>query len=342
LLTVSTSAVLALMLLGVGSATAANPTWDIIIEPTPPKVGVGHEAGFVVAVENDGPSQINALSVTTTALETPTAAPVYISDLEYSTGLVAECEKAFPQTCQIGTLEAGVTVTFTVAYAVPTGASANCKNDLNQTVPCFRLEVSLRAGTGDTESDGKGKSRGDAYKESGFAEIGSGNFDGGFVFGEDVYQTNPNLGPRNIQATTLAEAQELVSVMIEDGITTNADCDAAEDNAACAGLFGEWSSLDVGDDPDDPPFTTPFKVTLMVRGSAVPGGATEEDIVVVHVLDDGTVDVIGDDIPDEETCAFSGTDPVPTNAECLTVTKVGGNWRIEVWLFRNGFVRGGI
>jgi hypothetical protein len=330
------------MLLGVGSVTAANPSWDIEIVPTPAKVGVGHDAGFIVTIENEGPSQINDLSVTTTALEAPTDAPVYLSTLVYNTGLEVTCVKTLPQTCQLGTLEAGVTVTFTVAYAVEVGASATCENSDDQNVTCFRLEVSIRAGTGDTESDGtKGKSRGDAYKETGFAEIGGGNFDGGFVVGADVYQTNPSIGNRNIQSTELLGAPQNVPVTIEDGPTITVTCDVTQDPEVvdpCDGLFAEWSNLNVNNGNDGVPFGTAFKVTLVIRGSAVPGGTSEEDIQVVHVLDNGSVNVIGDE--DDETCTPStGT---PTNPECLTVTKVGSNWKIEVWLFQNGFVRGGI
>jgi hypothetical protein len=333
LISLTAVAILAAGTLGIGTVSAANPNWDIDIVAVPPTVGAGHDAGFVVTVTNDGPSQINALSVTTTALDTPDAAPTYISMLVYSTGAVAPCAIGSPQTCQIGTLEAGVSVTFTVAYAVPDGARGN-----------FELEVAIRAGTGDTSADGpKGKSRGDAYMETESAEIGSGDFDGGFVVGDDSYQTNPNLGPRNIQSTALEGTDELVGVMIEDGISTLDECDSTADDSDCTGLFAEWSSVYVD---NGSPFDVPFKVTLVVRGSAVPGGTAEEDIVVVHVLDDGSVDVIGDDLLDgvarEETCAFSGTNPVPTNAECLKVTKDGPHWRIEVWLFRNGYIRGGI
>jgi hypothetical protein len=330
-LTVSTSAVLALMLLGVGSVTAATPDWDIIIVPTPDKVGPNHDAGFIVTVLNEGPSQINALSVTTKALDTPNAAPTYISPLVFSTGGSLDCAIAVPQTCQIGTLVDDQSVTFTVAYAVPLNANGN-----------FELNVAIKAGTGDTDSDGpKKSSRGDAYDETAWATIGGGNFDGGFVVGADVYQTNPSLGNRNIQSTQLLGAPQEVPVMIEDGPTIAVTCDVTQDPEVvdpCDGLFAEWSNLNVNNGNAGEPFGTAFKVTLIIRGSAVPGGTSEDDIQVVHVLDNGFVDVIGDE--DDETCTPStGT---PTNPECLTVTKVGSNWKIEVWLFQNGFVRGGI
>jgi hypothetical protein len=325
LLTVLSVSLLAIASLGISPVSAANPDWDITIVPTPATVGAGRDAGFIVTVLNDGTSQINKLSVTTTALDTPNAAPVYISTLAYSTGASASCPIAVPQICQIGTLEGGTSVTFTVAYAVPSGARGD-----------FELEVAIRAGTGDTDSDGpKGKSRGDAYKETEAATIGTGDFDGGFVVGGDAYQTNPNLGPRNIQSTALTGAPELVPVMIEDGIATLDDCDNVADDPACASLFGEWSRLNVNNGNDGNPFGTPFKVTLVVRGSSVPGNPDPEDVVFVHVLDDGSIVVI------EDACTFAGANPVPTNPECLTARKAGSNWVLEVWLLRNGFGRGG-
>ena len=321
LFTMGLSAVLALMLLGVGSVTAATPDWFITIVPTPDKVGAGngHDAGFVVTVGNDGPSQINALSVTTKALDTPGVAPTYLSDLAYNTGGSVSCAIAVPQTCQIGTLVAGQSVTFTVAYAVPSTETGN-----------FELNVSIRAGTGDTESDGpKKSSRGDAFDLTRSATIAGGNFDGGFVFGADIYQTNPALGNRNIQATSLTGAPQLVPVTIEDGIPSDADCDAVGDDPACVGLFGEWSLLNVKDGNGGVPFETPFKVTLMVRG----GPGANADVQVVHILDDGSIDVI------DETCAFSGATPT---TECLVAMKNGNVWTIDVWLFTNGSIRGGI
>ena len=41
----------------------------------------------------------------------------------------------------------------------------------------------------------------------------------------------------------------------------------------------------------------------------------------------------------DETCAFSG--PTPTT-ECLVAVKNGNVWTIDVWLFTNGSIRGGI
>ena len=319
---------LAAMAVGVGPASAANPTWAVSFDRLPNVVSPGNDAGWFVTVTNNGPSNINALKITLTA-ETG-ALPSYLSALTLSSGGAWSCtDTATERVCDVGTLVDDATVTFTVAYAVPT----------NQT-GAFDINVALRAGTGDTDSDGPGKSRGDKGNFPDATPVSqSSNFDGGFVFDEPFYSTNPDLGRRNIQATALEGTEGLIGVTIEDGSATG-PCDGTADpatvNPACNRLFGEWSKLNVDDNAQ---FGTPFKVTLLVLGSAVPGGTGVEDIVVVHVLDDGTVDVIGDAEDGSELC--NSTTGTPTNADCITVTKVGGNYKIVVWLLQNGNIRGG-
>ncbi|MBA2322224.1 MAG: hypothetical protein H0V89_13850 [Deltaproteobacteria bacterium] len=322
--TVLTASSLALMLLGVGSVTAATPNWDIDIVTLPAAVAPGRHAGYEITVTNDGPSNINGLSVTVTPLDTPTATPTHVSNLVYTAGGPASCTTTGLLVCQLGTLVARASVTFTAAYIVPAGESGT-----------FDLNVSIRAGTGDTGSDRGGSSRGDQYAESAATALGSTNFDGGFdVNGLAVYQTNPSLGRRNVQSTRLTSPASLIPVTIEDGITTGVTCSTTA-NAACGRLFGEWSKLNVD---DGTPFAAPFKVVITLLGNAVPGGAGADDIVVVHVLDGGGIDVIGDSA--DEIC--DSTTGTPTNAECITVTKIGNNYQIVVWLFQNGSIRGGI
>ena len=315
------SAALLGVAMGVGPAAAANPNWDIVITPRPAAVGAGKDAGFDVSVINNGPSNINALRVIVTPTDTPSAMWTYLSPLTYTLGGPAVCGTTTPLTCELGTLVGGASVSFTVAYLVPATLGGN-----------FDLNVAIRAGTGDP--DGKNNSRGDKYEETNFAQIRGGDFDAGFSVGADVYQTNPTLGTKNIQATTLERAPQLVPVTIEDGIATLAACDNVADSPDCTGLFGEWSRLNVNNGNGGVDFGQPFKVTLMVRGG--PGGGSAGDIAIIHVLDNGTIQLV------DQTCTFAGTDPVPTNVECLVATKVGNNWKLEVWLLKNGFVRGGI
>lgn len=321
--TVLTTAMLVTMLLGVGTASAANPNWAVSFDRLPNVVSPGSDAGWFVTVTNNGPSVINDLNISITSEEAG-ALPSYFVGMDLSSGGTESCSTATGAlVCNVGTLVDDGWVTFTVAFDVPSTDTGT-----------FDLNIGLVAGTGDTGSDGPGKSRGDKVIFTNSTPISqSSNFDGGFTVDDFTYQTNQNVGRRNLQATTIENVGESIGVTIEDGITTGVDCSTTV-QPACANLFGEWSALNVD---DGELFGTPFKVTLLISGSSVPGGTSLGDIVLVHVLDNGSIDVIGDS--DDETC--DSTTGTPTNAECITVTKVGSNYKIVAWLFQNGGLRGG-
>lgn len=317
--TVLTAASLATMLLGVGSVTAANPSWAVSFDRLPNIVSPGNDAGWFVTVTNNGPSNINDLNIAITSEETG-ALPTYISDLILSSGGAESCSTTTGAlVCNVGTLTDDATVEFTVAFAVPSIDTGT-----------FDLNIGLVAGTGNTESDGPGKSRGDKSTFTDSTPISqSANFDGGFSANENSFATNQNVGRRNVQATSIENVGDFIGVTLEDGITTGVDCQVS----AAATCFGEWSALNVDDGGQ---FAAPFKVTLLISGSAVPGGTSAEDIVLVHELDNGAVEVIGDTA--NERCASADDS---ASAECIFVTKVGGNWKIVAWLFENGNLRGG-
>ncbi|HUG30302.1 MAG TPA: hypothetical protein VMQ65_07325 [Candidatus Limnocylindria bacterium] len=327
--TILTTASLATMLLGVGSATAANPSWHVSFDRLPNVVSPGSDAGWFVTVSNSGPSNINDLNISITSEEAG-ALPSYISDLVLSSGGTEDCDTATGAlVCNVGTLVAGGTVTFTVAFHVPSTDTG-----------IFDLNIGLFAGTGNTDSDGPGKSRGDKKTFTNSTPISSSpNFDGGFTVGDFTYQTNQNVGRRNLQATTIENVGGNIGVTIEDGITTGVDCSTTV-QPACANLIGEWSEINVDDGSE---FGTPFRVTLLVHGSSVPGGTSADDIVLVHVLDpDGDndpsndVEIIGD--TEDERCASADDS---ASARCVFVTKSGNLYTIVAWLFKNGNLRGG-
>lgn len=317
--TVLTSATMASLLLGVGTATAANPTWAVSFDRLPNVVAPGSDAGWFVTVTNDGPSNINDLNISITS-EEEGALPTYISDLVLSSGGTESCSTATGAlVCNVGTLVDDATVTFTVAFAVP-----------STDIGTFDLNIGLVAGTGNTDSDGPGKSRGDKKTFTNSTPISSSsNFDGGFTASENSYQTNQNVGRRNLQATTIENVGDNIGVTIEDGIATGVDCLTT----ASRTCIGEWSAVNVDDGAE---FGTPFKVTLLIAGSSVPGGTAAADIVLVHELDNGTVEVLGDSA--DERCDSAGDS---ASAECIYVTKVGSNYRLVAWLFQNGNLRGG-
>ena len=317
--TVLTTAMVATMLVGVGSASAANPSWAVSFDRLPNVVAPGNDTGWFVTVTNNGPSNINDLNISITSEETGDL-PSYISDLILSSGGTESCSTATGAlVCNVGTLVDDGTVTFTVAFPVPLGDTGS-----------FDLNIGLRAGTGDTETDGPGKSRGDKVTFTNSTPISqSSNFDGGFSADEFIYQTNQALGRRNLQASTVENVGANIGVTIEDGITNGVDCATA----ASRTCIGEWTALNV-DDGDS--FGTAFKVTLLISGSTVPGNLSASSIVLVHQLDGGSVEVLGDS-PDER-CASENDS---ASAECVFVTKVGSNYKLVAWLFQNGNLRGG-
>jgi hypothetical protein len=318
--TILTAATLALMLVGVGSVAAKNPAWHIDITKLPPTVGAGHEAGYLVTVSNGGPSNINTLSMKVTTPGTPDAAPSYFSGLAWNFGAHGSCTGtgpggSGPLSCDLGTLSATQTATFTVAYHVPAGSTGS-----------FDITVAIQSGSGNTGSDGGGNSRGDAFSKSASTGIGNSQyFDGGFSISDGTFLTTGSLGRSNKQSTKLETTDSIIPVTVTDGVTSF-PCDSGDPQ--CSRLIGEWSVLNVNDGVSQ----HPIKVTLLIWGGAVPGGVSTSDIFLIHA--DGT----GAESPVTQACNGNP----PTNADCLvSVTKVGSNYQIVAWLAHNGAARGG-
>lgn len=297
---------------------AKNPSWDIQYTKLPPTVGAGHDAGYEISVGNKGPSNINTLSLVVTALATPTAAPTYFSGLSWNFGDHGSCINTGPGgtgplTCDLGTLTAGQYTTFRVAFLVPTGTTGS-----------FDVKIAIQSGSGNTGSDG-GSSRGDAFSKTASTGVSSSqNFDAGFVVDDTLYQTTGSLGRGNKQNSTAEVTDTLLTVTVADGnLVTAPTCT----DPKCSGAFGEWTYLDV------PGNDNLIKATLNIWGGSVPGGVSVDGIYLIHVLDGGTVDIIS-----QHCDPATGT---PGNPECITVTKIGSNYRIVAWLFGNGNLRGG-
>ena len=304
LATVFTAAALAVMLLGVGSVSASPPHWSMAVTKLPPTVAAGANAGYVVTITNAGPSNIATLFLVDDAGNTS-----YVSTPTQGSCLAA----GVPLKCTFGTLRAGRSVTVTVAHTVGTSA----------------LTVTFQANTtGSTFSDTGNTSHGDTLSKTVTTSVSSSqNFGGGFVVGSTTVQNYQTVGNSNKQATKVIAPASLIPATVEDGITSGIACNAVK----CANAFGEWSRLNVNNGAT---YGAPFKVTILVWGGAVPGGVQASDIVVLHTLDDGVT---------TQTISVNCTPSTgtPTNAECRTVTKVGNNYQIVVWLFKNGNLRGG-
>jgi hypothetical protein len=301
---------LAAMALGVGTASAATPGWKFEnLKYLPEKVSPNAVAGFSFTIANRGSSNISKLFLTDKFV----GVPLYLS----TTRGTAVCQTDPELRCAFGALVAGATIDVKIAYRVGT-------SDFKNT---FQLDS-----TGDPP--GGNNSHGDSLPLAVTTTVSSSaDFAGTFTLDTTGLANNPVLGRQNKQATSIDPPEANVPVTIEDNVTTTCTATAT----VCAGAFGEWTKLNVADNKSYLAAGTPFKLTLFVWGGAVPGGTSTGEIQVLHKLDNGTTNVIGDD-PSEICSPATGT---PDNPECITVTKVGSNWKIEVWLFQNGFLRGG-
>ncbi len=283
-------------------ASAATPGWQILnIQNLPPVVADGGVAGYSFTIKNNGRSNISALYLTDTYVGTP----VYFSN---SRG--TSCTLSPDLRCAFGALNSMATINVVIAYRVGT-------TDFSNT---FTLDS-----TGDPA--GGNNSHGDSLLAPVTTTVStSSNFDGGFTTAaSQLLQTNQTLGNGNKQASSLVSPSSLIPATIEDGITTGVPCTIG----ACARQIGEWTQLSVNGGAT---YTNAFKVTLMIWGGSVPKGATASNIFLLHTRDNGTTYAIS-------TACNSAT--APTNAECITVTKVGSNYKIVAWLLSNGGLRGG-
>lgn len=307
LTSIVTAAFLAVMLFGTGVVSASPPNWVMTVVKVPPTVGANANAGYTVTIANNGPSNISSLFL----VDDIATAPSYVG-----TPTQGSCNQTGALYCAFGTLNANQSVTVTVAYKVGTSNfSVNFQGNTN----------------GATFSDAGHHSHGDTLAPNPVTTTtsvsNSQNFGGGFVVGDTSVQDFQTVGKKNPQATSLVAPDTIIPATVEDGITTGIACT----DSHCANAFGEWSRINVN---NGQPYGTAFKVTLLLWGGEVPGGVSTSNIVVLHTLDNGTTEAIGTD------CTYAGG--VPTNAECRTVTKVGNNYQIDVWLFKNGSLKGAI
>ena len=335
------TALLGAAIFGSGSVSAATPKWSISIVKLPPTVVSGQDAGYRVTIKNAGPSNINGLTLDT-QLDTPATYFSGLSPYEPTTGSCVWENVKF--SCNLGTLNAGQSTTFTIAYTT-TGTSGGT----------FDVTFRLKSSSGDTGSDGpKSTSRGDALSVTAKTGLNSGDFYGGYFPGNRVLQTNPTLTRNtNKQATTLtgfnATPTSRYDVMISDG-TTTLPTDSQDPNGGlictgCGTLKGEWSFVNLKEGITQ---GTPFHVTIMVIGTAVSGTPTALAHVYYRTDADGNVlkdvngvaiqqtDIIGD--APGEICA-SPTTPATTEPGCVYIARNGSNWQVDASLFHNGGLR---
>lgn len=336
---VISSALLVLMLLGPTVVSAATPGWKFYITPIPADgiVAPSASAGFVVTIANEGKSNISALYLST---DLPTTAPNGGSPTYVGTPVWTNqpdgagfCNAANdgPLFCDFGNLVAGASVTVTVAFQMPASGSSY-----------FNF---LASGNGNTPSDG-GTSHGDELK--GLISINGGNsrppvtpaaqitlnasknFAGGFSTDLTVVANDQTLGPKNIQSGKITPPVPGVAVTIEDGLADTA-FSCANLGTTCTNRFGEWARLNVA---AGTPFSGGIHVTYTILGNKVPQGATVDTINLIHVPSDGAGN-LGTPYVISLRCSAATLPSVP-GVECITVTQVGKNFQVDAWFASNG------
>lgn len=336
LATISMSvALLGAMALAAGPVSARTPAWVLTVTKLPASVASGQDAGYRVFIKNPGPSNINGLSVKSLRTEQVS----YFSGLSaYQTG-PSSCSTTAQFSCSLGTLRAGQSTTFTIAY-------------MTSGTGTFDVRIELRSSSGDTGSDGGNNSRGDAIAVTAKTGLNSSNFNGGFYPANTTVQTNQTLGSSNKQSTSVngfnATSTNRYDVMVGDGSSTlptnPADPFAGLScvGSICSQLRGEWSLLNVKEGQTQ---GSAFHVQIRVLASLF-GNPDPATVRLVHVyLNASGVSetvVIGDVLG--ERCA-TATTAATVEPGCVIVSTVGSGankvFIIDAWLFHNGGLRGG-
>jgi hypothetical protein len=288
---------------GVGSASAGQPHWSMTVENLPALAAAGSEAGFEVTITNAGPSNIAKLF-----LRTDTAvAPDYVTTTQ---GTCTDPGRVL--SCTFGALRKGQSVTVVAAF--PTGGDDT------------EFDAGFFATTsGSSGSDKGNSSHGDTLRdpnETATQLTDSPDFAGGFSVDGLPVSTDSDLSDSNIQSTTVAPPGGGIVTTAQDGLGP-----AAFTCTGCLGtLFGEWSAVNVdeGNVVDGL-----IQVTLIVRAGEIPYGDTVDDISLVHVLDNGSTQIL------TERCGY-----VPT-AGCIEVTELeSGDFQITAYVDQNGGFKG--
>jgi hypothetical protein len=285
-----------------GSASASPPRWEMHVVDLPSLVANGSGAGYQVTITNNGPSNISTLFLVTKVQNSPA----------FLTTTQGTCSApgSGPLVCNFGALRAGASVTVVAGYVAPaTGTSFDPVFQANSNGVSF---TDPRRSHGDTLED---------PNETPTQLTKNANFAGGFAINRNDVKTADNVGRSNPQSTTVTPPVLGVITTAQDGL--------AADAFTCTGctktLFGDWSRVTVGHGES---FGDLFPVTLLVYGKALPKTATQDSIDLVHVLDNGSTEILS------TRCGATPT------LNCVTVTPVGSNYQITGWVDENGGFKG--
>jgi len=334
------TAVLAMSILGGGTALAANPNWfagygtDRTVTPalttgqSSTSVAAGKEVGFFTWLWNDDTSNISQLYVTAKFDGTSAGATFTIQNAAGTVVRSGSCAPAAALDCSVGPLNAGNTVYVTAAFTTKTSAADGAI-----------LPITIEYNTTGTPP-GKNQSHGDAKQLPDSITISkNGDANGDFNLNDPAglnVADDQSVSPKNPQATTVSIGAVGVGAAVGDSPSLSTPCDSTLTAGfpaffSCSLLTSLTSTVEVGNGKtfDNPNGAGTPGIEVKVLFKKAPSQLTGSNPFAYHYF------VNASGTPQAEliqaTCNMSGG--FPTNiGPCLIV----GNNQVTVWLTHNG------
>ncbi|HEX5239931.1 MAG TPA: hypothetical protein VFW20_02935 [Candidatus Limnocylindrales bacterium] len=317
--TVGASAMLALMLLGVGGATASTPLWTSTASSVPGSVSPGNYAFYHVTVTNNGTSNISQLFLADN-----------VSFAAFSASPSAgSCVLSPVLSCTLGALNAGKSDTIDVVYKTPASGTS------------FDIDFQFNT-SGSTFSDQKhGKkptSHGDNLDTPVSTVLDSSvDFAGGYVvFGGTSFSTATG----DVQTTTVNAPGTGIPVTVTETSGGSSQCGSGTP-------AGQLVTLNVNGGAK---FSSDFLTTITIEASSLPDELELADVSLCHQYDDGTSALLPvcptDAAPAGQSACFypkwSGTRAEPKHPKESADNDADDHLFLvlDVFDFQNGGVRG--
>lgn len=334
------ASVLALSVIGGGTAIASVPGWTVghgtdswaTFQPSSgassTAVSAGKKVGFFEWLRNDGTSNISQLYLKETTSAAVFGAKWSIKDRDGNVLSFGDCPSTTPLACSFGALNPRETVYVIVAFTTPSNGKAEA----------VTFDWSSN---GDTQSDKNHKSHGDVTSIGDSVVLTStsdGDAAGDFNFDNPdgiTVADDQKLTGKNPQATSATVGDLLTGVAVGDSPSLTVPCaDGVPTGFLCSSLTSLVSQVEVGNgktfsNPNGP--LTPG-IKVIVSFAQAPNQLNSDSPFAYHYYVDangvGQVELI--------TAPCTYTQGFPDNtASCLTV----GNKQVTVWLTHNGGMR---
>jgi hypothetical protein len=348
------TSVIALSILGGGTALAANPNWvaghgtdsslAATLQPasgaSSSSVAAGEQVGFFEWLRNDDTSNIAQLFVTATTTPAATVVGGQFTIVDANQNFVrgGACPSATPFDCPIGSLNAGNTVyvvaAFTTRATLADGSTQSVLFEFNST----------GAPPGKNNSHGDAKQLTDSVliSKNGDAS-GDFNFTGSSLLVQDDQKTTG----RNAQATSVELATSLVGGSVNDSPANTTPCDPSffettpPSYFSCAGLTSLSSIIEVGNGKtfSNPNGVGTPAIKVIISFAKSPDQLGGANPFVYHYwttleLVNGVATVVPHAELITAPCTFD--QGFPTNqGPCLVV----GKNQVTTWLTHNGNMR---